>query len=197
MRRAVKTRHRSSPRLVEKKGRHAPPCCYDHGLVTRGRRNDGHLTSPRGMLEQDVSLSMVPFGDSLFGPVVSGTDLRNACSTLAQGCVPVTTRRTCFGGMRLSQLQCLQSITSISFLISHLSSFISYPLLFSQQYCCIFSFQEQMASSWFSYDLSRPYPYRWFTPVSLCGGTLFLALFTWLNFAANGFELRRVIVSIK
>jgi hypothetical protein len=107
---------------------------------------------------------------------------------------PVT-RRTCFWGTRLSQLQCLQSITSISSLISHLSYFTFYPLLFSQQHC-IFSFKEQMASSWFSYDLSRPYPYRWFTPVSLCGGALFLALFTWLNFAANGFELRWVIVSI-
>ena len=45
-----------------------------------------------------------------------------------------------------------------------------------------------MASSWFSYDVSRPYPYYWFTPVSILGGAFLLAFFYWLNFATNGFE---------
>jgi hypothetical protein len=49
-----------------------------------------------------------------------------------------------------------------------------------------------MAPSLFTYSVSRPYPYRWFTPVSLGGGLLFLALFSWLNFVATGFELRYI-----
>lgn len=45
-------------------------------------------------------------------------------------------------------------------------------------------------SSVITYSVSRTYPYRWFTPVILCGGALFLALFSWLNFKSNGFAQR-------
>lgn len=44
-------------------------------------------------------------------------------------------------------------------------------------------------ASYFSYNLSRPYPFRWFTPVAILGATVLTALFSVLNFAANGYVL--------
>jgi hypothetical protein len=46
-----------------------------------------------------------------------------------------------------------------------------------------------MHKSIFSYGLSRPYPYRWFTWVVVVGGILAAALFSVLNVAADGYEL--------
>ena len=46
-----------------------------------------------------------------------------------------------------------------------------------------------MHSSLFSYTLSKNYPYRWFTPVVLIGGLVFLVLFSLLNFASSGYTL--------
>ena len=43
--------------------------------------------------------------------------------------------------------------------------------------------------SYFRYNLSRPYPFRWFTPVVIVGGVVLTALFPVLNFAANGYVL--------
>ncbi|KAJ5134851.1 hypothetical protein N7526_006216 [Penicillium atrosanguineum] len=43
--------------------------------------------------------------------------------------------------------------------------------------------------SFFSYNVSRPYPYRWFTPAAVLGAVTFAALFSLLNFAANGYDL--------
>lgn len=43
--------------------------------------------------------------------------------------------------------------------------------------------------SFFSYNVTRPYPYRWFTPVAVFGAVTFAALFSLLNFAANGYDL--------
>ncbi|KAJ6107191.1 hypothetical protein N7523_008514 [Penicillium sp. IBT 18751x] len=43
--------------------------------------------------------------------------------------------------------------------------------------------------SFFSYNVTRPYPYRWFTPVTVLGAVIFAALFSLLNFAANGYDL--------
>jgi len=43
--------------------------------------------------------------------------------------------------------------------------------------------------SYFSYNLSRPYPFRWFTPVAILGGIVLTAFFSVLNFAANGYVL--------
>lgn len=49
--------------------------------------------------------------------------------------------------------------------------------------------------SLFSYNLTRAYPYRWFTPVTCIAGILLLVIFSYLNYAANGFELAVVMSS--
>lgn len=46
-----------------------------------------------------------------------------------------------------------------------------------------------MHESWFSYNLARPYPYRWFTWVVGLGGVIAIVLFSVLNLAANGYTL--------
>ncbi|KAJ3546309.1 hypothetical protein NM208_g2073 [Fusarium decemcellulare] len=43
--------------------------------------------------------------------------------------------------------------------------------------------------SFFSYPVTRPFPFRWFTPVAVVGGIAFLALFTFMNFASSSYEL--------
>jgi hypothetical protein len=43
--------------------------------------------------------------------------------------------------------------------------------------------------SFFSYPVTRPFPFRWFTPVAVVGGIVFLALFTFMNFASSSYEL--------
>jgi len=43
--------------------------------------------------------------------------------------------------------------------------------------------------SLFSYSITRPYPYRWFTPVLIAGAIVVTALFTFLNFANNAYQL--------
>ncbi|KAF4943816.1 hypothetical protein FSARC_14824 [Fusarium sarcochroum] len=43
--------------------------------------------------------------------------------------------------------------------------------------------------SFFSYAVTRPFPFRWFTPVAIVGGIVFLALFTFMNFASSSYEL--------
>ncbi|KAI1460421.1 hypothetical protein F4805DRAFT_392374 [Annulohypoxylon moriforme] len=43
--------------------------------------------------------------------------------------------------------------------------------------------------SFFSYSVSRPFPFRWFTPGAIIGGIISLALFTFLNFASSGYNL--------
>lgn len=45
------------------------------------------------------------------------------------------------------------------------------------------------SNSIFSYSLTRPYPYRWFTPVAIIGGIVSLGLVSFLNVAASGYEL--------
>ncbi|KAI1630192.1 hypothetical protein EDD37DRAFT_618822 [Exophiala viscosa] len=49
--------------------------------------------------------------------------------------------------------------------------------------------------SYFSYNLSRPYPFRWFTPAAVVGGVVLTALFSVLNFAANGYVLGSTFVA--
>lgn len=44
-------------------------------------------------------------------------------------------------------------------------------------------------NSSFSYNITRPYPFRWFTPVTVVAAILLTALFSYLNYATNGFEL--------
>ncbi|KAF3023600.1 hypothetical protein E8E14_012112 [Neopestalotiopsis sp. 37M] len=43
--------------------------------------------------------------------------------------------------------------------------------------------------SLFSYELTRPYPYKWFTPVVTIGAVLFAALFSFLNLGSSGYNL--------
>ncbi|CVK92113.1 uncharacterized protein FPRN_09761 [Fusarium proliferatum] len=45
-----------------------------------------------------------------------------------------------------------------------------------------------MHASYFSYNLSRPYPYVWFTPVVLVGGLIATALIAFLSVATQGYE---------
>lgn len=46
-----------------------------------------------------------------------------------------------------------------------------------------------MHRSTFSYNLSRQYPYRWFTPVVAVGGTIAIVLFSFLNVYTTGYIL--------
>lgn len=43
--------------------------------------------------------------------------------------------------------------------------------------------------SFFSHNITRPYPFRWFTPVVLGGGIIVTVLVSFLNVAASGYEL--------
>jgi hypothetical protein len=45
-------------------------------------------------------------------------------------------------------------------------------------------------TSWFTYPISRPYPYPWFKWVVIIGGILVTVLFTVINLAATGYVLR-------
>ena len=48
----------------------------------------------------------------------------------------------------------------------------------------------RMESSIFSYSITRPYPLRWFTPVTVVGGTVALVLFSFLNLLSTGYYQR-------
>ncbi|KAF0316346.1 hypothetical protein GQ607_016446 [Colletotrichum asianum] len=52
-----------------------------------------------------------------------------------------------------------------------------------------------MHHSRFSYPISKPYPFRWFTPVALVGGLVLAVLLSLLNLSANGFYLKTVYTS--
>lgn len=52
-----------------------------------------------------------------------------------------------------------------------------------------------MHKSRFSYPISKPYPFRWFTPVTLVGGLVLAVLLSLLNLSANGFYLKTVYTS--
>jgi len=47
-------------------------------------------------------------------------------------------------------------------------------------------------TSWFSYPITKPYPYRWFTPVTVVGGIILSVLFSLVNLAANGYYMRTI-----
>lgn len=49
-----------------------------------------------------------------------------------------------------------------------------------------------MHESLFSYNLTRPYPFRWFTWVVAVGGICAIVFFSFLNLAANGYTLEVV-----
>lgn len=43
--------------------------------------------------------------------------------------------------------------------------------------------------SMFTYNLTRPYPFKWFTPVIFVSAIILTALLSWLNYASNGFDM--------
>lgn len=43
--------------------------------------------------------------------------------------------------------------------------------------------------SFFTYPLTRPLPFRWYTPTVVLGGIIFAVLFTFLNLASSGYNL--------
>ncbi|KAF3810930.1 hypothetical protein GCG54_00003108 [Colletotrichum gloeosporioides] len=49
-----------------------------------------------------------------------------------------------------------------------------------------------MHSSWFEYSITRPYPFRWFTPAAIVGGLILAVVFTLVNFSSNGFYLKTI-----
>lgn len=49
-----------------------------------------------------------------------------------------------------------------------------------------------MYESFFTYNLTRPYPYKWFSWVVGLGGLGFLVFFSIVNLAANGYALNYV-----
>jgi hypothetical protein len=48
-----------------------------------------------------------------------------------------------------------------------------------------------MHESIFSYNITRPYPYQWFTWLVVLGGIAATALFSVINLAANGYDARQ------
>lgn len=46
-----------------------------------------------------------------------------------------------------------------------------------------------MHSSVFSYGLTRPYPFKWFTPAVIAGGIISLVLVSLINVATSGYQL--------
>lgn len=52
-----------------------------------------------------------------------------------------------------------------------------------------------MHRSWFSYSISKPYPFRWFTPVVLVGGIILAVLLSLINLSANGYYLKPLYTS--
>lgn len=41
----------------------------------------------------------------------------------------------------------------------------------------------------FCYSITRPYPYKWFTPVAVVGGIVLAALFSFINFYSNAYNM--------
>ncbi|RSL63343.1 hypothetical protein CEP53_004450 [Fusarium sp. AF-6] len=52
-----------------------------------------------------------------------------------------------------------------------------------------------MHSSWFEYPISRPYPFRWFTPLTIVGGIVLAVVFTLINLGSSGFYLQSEFTS--
>lgn len=47
-------------------------------------------------------------------------------------------------------------------------------------------------SSWFEYNVTRPFPLRWFTPIVIVGGTIAAVLISLINFATYGHDLTTI-----
>jgi hypothetical protein len=51
------------------------------------------------------------------------------------------------------------------------------------------AYRSQTHESYFSYSLTRPYPFRWFTPVAVCLLLIVAAFFSIVNIASSGYTL--------
>lgn len=51
------------------------------------------------------------------------------------------------------------------------------------------AYRSQTHQSYFSYSLTRPYPFRWFTPVAVCLLLIVAVLFSVVNIASSGYTL--------
>ncbi|KAH6886829.1 hypothetical protein B0T10DRAFT_442949 [Thelonectria olida] len=49
-----------------------------------------------------------------------------------------------------------------------------------------------MYASWFQYPITRPYPFRWFTLVTIVGGVILAVIFSLINLASSGFYLNTI-----
>ncbi|KAH8664874.1 hypothetical protein BGZ61DRAFT_462478 [Ilyonectria robusta] len=49
-----------------------------------------------------------------------------------------------------------------------------------------------MHTSWFSYSITKPYPFRWFTPVTIVVGVILTVIFTLVNLASSGFYMKTI-----
>lgn len=49
-----------------------------------------------------------------------------------------------------------------------------------------------MHQSWFEYPVTRPYPFRWFTPVVIGGAVVLAVVFSLVNLSSNGYYLKTV-----
>lgn len=70
-----------------------------------------------------------------------------------------------------------------------LSSFLPKYLDLAFPFHIQYRFHIAMHSSIFSYNLSRPYPFRWFTPAVFVGGIVALVLVSLINVATSGYQL--------
>lgn len=50
--------------------------------------------------------------------------------------------------------------------------------------------QRAMHYSYFEYPISRPYPFKWFTPVAITGCVILTVVFSLVNLTSNGFDLK-------
>jgi hypothetical protein len=68
---------------------------------------------------------------------------------------------------------------------------IKVPTLASAQGCRISSpYPDKMPSFRFEHNLTRPYPFKWYTPAVLAGFTIATIIFSVLNYASTGYTLQ-------
>lgn len=41
----------------------------------------------------------------------------------------------------------------------------------------------------FSYPISKPYPFRWFTPIVIVGGLVLTVVFSLINYPAHAYDM--------
>ena len=49
-----------------------------------------------------------------------------------------------------------------------------------------------MHASWFSYGITKPYPFRWFTPATIIGGIVLSVFCSLVNLSASGYYMETI-----